>query len=336
MSLSKKAHESVEQWAKRDLIAMNRSAHRRSDDSYHSRMAPVETARPIESNPLVTTPISHRHPEDEVHFFPVSFRVKKYNSGKKDNIAPDRTSTTISGFSSKSRSRLRFTAVNSPQKFISQFGLTYHNEWSTDGRECKKHLDTWLKTVRRIYPDISYLWIMEFQTRNAPHFHIFFDVPPDETNRKKLAEAWCRITSPDDDQALKFHTHAKNWIDWDMGSAQYLAKYLDKESQKHIPEGYKNFGRFWGNSRNAKPIELPMDLEELEELSVANKETGEIYGGKTTILRWLGRLAEKQTNGYSKFRKRVAHGSYTMLQGAKAYAQIEDYFSKLQRRDIPF
>ena len=283
-------------------------------------------------SPLVTTPISHRTPLDEIHFFPVSFRVKRYDTSKKNNIAPDRSNTSISGFSSKSRSRLRFTAINSPQKFISQFGLTYHNEWSTDGRECKKHLDTWLKTVRRIYPDISYLWIMEFQSRNAPHFHVFFDVPPDETNRKKLAEAWCRITSPDDEQALKFHMHSKNWIDWDMGSAQYLAKYLDKESQKHIPEGYKNFGRFWGNSRNSKPVPLPMELENLEDLSVVDEETGEIYGGSTTILRWLGRLAEKQTKGYSQFRKRVAHGSYTMLQGSDAYTQIENYFSQLNER----
>jgi len=284
-------------------------------------------------SPLVTTPISHRIPEDEVHFFPVSVRVKKYNSGKKDNIAPDRTATSISGFSSKSRSRLRFAAVNSPQKYISQILLTYHNNIPTNGRQSKKHLDSFFKVLKRIYPDICILWILEFQTERlekAPHYHIYLPIPPD-TNREKLGQAWNRITN-ESEEHLRFHTHKKFWIDWDMGSAQYLAKYLDKESQKHVPEGYENFGRFWGNSRNAKPIPLPMDLENLEYLSVIDEETGEIYGGKTTVLRWLGRLAEKQTNGYSQFRKRVAHGSYTMLQGINGYNQLEAYFSQLNER----
>ncbi len=278
---------------------------------------------------LVTTPISQaEQTKDEIHFFPESIRVKRYESGKNPE-PPTRTGTEITGFSSKSKSRLRFVAINSPQKFISQLALTYHNEWSSDGRECKKQLNTFLTALRKMFPEVSYLWIMEFQTRKAPHFHIFLDKLPNEVDRINIARAWCRIIAPNDEQAFQWHSNRKNWIKWNMGSAGYLAKYLDKESQKQIPDGYHSFGRFWGNSRNSKPTPLVMEIDDLEMMTVVDKKTGEMYGTPQQIFRWLGRLAEKQTNGYSKFRKRVAAGSYTMLQGARAFIQIETYLSDL-------
>ena len=308
------------------------------------RMVPVGSVDEIThldkygNQSLVTTPISQRKPLDpEFHFYRRSIGTKYYNSGNSDSTPPNRTATKIQGFSNKSKSRLRYLAANSNVPLISQLALTYHENWPTDGRKCKKHLNTFLQWLRRNYPDIYYLWIMEFQTRNAPHFHLFLTVAPDHDIWKKIAVAWVRISGGTAD-AEWWHGpgRGKNWILWDMGTAGYLAKYLDKDSQKMIPEGYENFGRFWGNSRELKPIPLVTPLESLEDLSVVDKETGEIYGGKTTVLRWLGRLAEKQTHGYSKFRHRANSGSYRILDGINGYQQIENYFSKLQRREIPF
>jgi hypothetical protein len=65
----------------------------------------------------------------------------------------------------------------------------------------------------------------------------------------KMADAWHRITDEASVSHLKFHAHAKNWIHWEMGSGGYLCKYLDKEAQKVVPEGFGFVGRFWGCTR---------------------------------------------------------------------------------------
>jgi len=280
--------------------------------------------------PLVSSCISHR---ERLELFPVSLRVRRPGRGNQNQEPP--TKTEIDSFSAHSRRRLRFRALNSFPALISQFGLTYHDQWPTDGRESKRHLDAWLKALRRLIPGVGYLWLLEFQKRNAPHYHVFLTVPPDEETRLKLADAWCRITSPGDATALRFHQDRRNWIAWDMGSGSYLCKYLDKEAQKAVPLGYRRFGRFWGNSRGleAEPVAVP--LEDLDRCASVDQETGEITGGQSVVIRWLGRLAEKQTGGFSRFRSRAPHGSYTILQGAAGYRQIERYFNKQQEREKP-
>ena len=286
-----------------------------------------DTKTPAPSPPLVTTPISQ---QNVLELFPVSLRIKRPNTGQNPE-PPDRSNTQLLRFSSKSRSRLRFLAINAFPALISQLGLTYHDNWPKDGRTCKSHLNAFLQRFRALCPDANYLWIMEFQKRNAPHFHLFLTIPPDDKIRHQLAVAWTRITSPFDDQALAFHDNPKNWIDWEMNKANYLAKYLDKDAQKSIPDTYTNFGRFWGSSRNLMKPPVTINLDLLDNLVSVDLSTGEIDGGSTKIIRALGRLAEKQTNGYSKFRIRAPHGSYTMLQGTKAYLQLENYYRRLKR-----
>jgi len=267
---------------------------------------------------------------DCIQIFPKSLRVRRPSSPIKNKpLPPDRGGIKISGFSDGSRRRLRFTALNAFPSLVSQFALTYHKEWPTDGRIAKKHLNVFLTSVRRHYPGISYLWIMEFQQRGAPHFHIFFSCPPSDAMRRDLARLWCRVTSPGDETALRFHEHVTNFIKWDMGSGAYLCKYLDKEAQKAVPNGYTSFGRFWGNSRSLVPDPTIIPMSDLSCFDQVDTSTGECVDGEKTILRWLGRLAEKQTRGFSRFRKRAARFSYTMLCGASAYRQIESYLYRL-------
>jgi len=273
--------------------------------------------------PLVTSSISR----EEIEIYPKSLRVKRPSQVKENHQIPDRTDTQIVGFSSKSRRNLRFRAVNASPALISQFGLTYHDKWPLDGRESKRHLDNFLKHLRDLLPDVGYLWIMEFQKRDAPHYHLFLTIPPDPQIQRSLAEVWSRQTSPGDDTALRFHLHSRNWIPWEMNNANYLAKYLDKDAQKSIPAGYHSFGRFWGNSRKLVPDPVRIPMENLSTLDQCDPNTGEIISGEKLLIRWLGRLAEKQTNGYSRFRSRASHGSYTILQGRKGYLQIEKYLS---------
>lgn len=289
---------------------------------------------------LVSTCISQHGQRPRLELYPSSLRVKRPGSGQTGQDPPDRTGTELSSFSEQSRRKLRFRAINAFPALISQMALTYHETWPKDGRLSKAHLNAWLTYLRRVCPDAGYLWIMEFQTREAPHYHVFLTIPPNIETWEKLSRAWVRITGGTPD-AEWWHGpgRGKNWIFWEMRSGSYLAKYLDKESQKAVPDGYRNFGRFWGNSRGleAKPIEIPLD--DLDDSAPVDEETGEVYGGAKTVLRWLGRLAEKQTRGFSRFRTRAALGSYTMLEGSAAYIQIERYFDrqrrKAERQDSP-
>jgi hypothetical protein len=174
---------------------------------------------------------------------------------------------------------------------------------------------------------------MEFQKRNAPHFHIFFTIPPDRSIQPLISELWCRISGQSSDlQALAFHSHSTNWIDWEMKTSGYLTKYLDKSCQKLIPEGYSNFGRFWGCSRDLVPEPIIIPTGELKSYDQFDEKTGEIVSGENFILRSLGRLAERKTKGYSRFRNRAFHSSYTMHDGARAFYQLEKYLYQLKRR----
>lgn len=275
---------------------------------------------------LVTTSISQT---GRFEVFPRSLRVVRPGTGRQDAMPPDRSGQSISGFSDKSRSRLRFAALNAFPALTSQLALTYHDTWPTDGRQCKRHLGLFLDLLRRWCPGINYLWLLEFQKRNAPHFHLFLSIPPDADLWRKLAQAWVTI-SGGTSEALWWHgpERGQNWIPWDMGNGGYLCKYLDKEAQKSIPDDYHSFGRFWGHNRGLVPESIKISLDSLAAYDQLNKETGEVKTGESYLIRQLGRLAEKQTNGYSKFRKRAPYASYTVLNGAAAFFQLERYLSK--------
>lgn len=304
-----------------------------SDRPQGRRSSPPRRSVSVAACSLVSTCISQHGQRPRLELYPASLRVKRPGSGQAGQDPPDRTGTELNSFSEQSRRKLRFRAINAFPSLVSQMALTYHETWPTDGRASKAHLNAWLTFLRRVCPDAGYLWIMEFQTREAPHYHVFLTIPPNIETWEKLSRAWVRITGGTPD-AEWWHGpgRGKNWIFWEMRSGSYLAKYLDKESQKAVPDGYRNFGRFWGNSRGleAKPIEIPLD--DIDDSAPVDEETGEVYGGSKTVLRWLGRLAEKQTRGFSRFRTRAALGSYTMLEGSAAYQQIEKYFDRQRKK----
>lgn len=277
--------------------------------------------------PLVTTPIS----EHRLEIFPRSVRVVRPETGNRDATPPDRSGSVLSGFSAKSRSRLRFAAVNALPVLCSQFGLTYHNAWPTDGRLCKRHLHAFLVTLRRLAPSVRYLWLLEFQRRNAPHFHLFLTIPPDRELQDRLAAAWVRITGGTP-EALSFHRHDNNWVPWVINNGSYLCKYLDKEAQKSIPDGYSNFGRFWGNSSDLVPSPFITPTAALSAYDQVDSSTGELCQGETYLLRNLGRLADRQTKGFSKFRQRAHRSSYMILNGTAALFQLERYLARVKSK----
>jgi hypothetical protein len=221
--------------------------------------------------------------------------------------------------------------------------LTYHNS-NPDGATAKKHLNSWLTLLRHNFPGVHYLWVLEFQTRGVPHYHVWLSLPHDLPGlHDKLAKSWNKIAEPGDKQHLLVHQNKKQLIKWDMYSTSYLTKYLDKQSQKAIPAGFTGCGRFWGNSRGllAIPTETtPHDLSHLD-IETVDEETGEVTT-KTAFgqaLRIICKLHEKKLRRSRwKSRARTATTSYTLQTSGPALRQVLGFLQRSheQINNIPF
>lgn len=278
---------------------------------------------PALSPPLVYSSISDRKCKDQVEridLYPVSARIirpKIYRTG--NTTAPDRTGTEIKGFSLKSKARLRFTAANAGNIITSQFCMTYGDVWPINGRSLKADLTQFLKRLRHHFTELQYIWIAEFQTRGAPHFHFFSNLAPTPENHDKLTAAWYDIAGYGQDKVLRVHAHETNFIPWDMGNAGYLCKYLDKEAQKTIPQGFQSFGRFWGNSQALTPkIVDEISQDELNLFAITEKKP------MTYLVRNLCRYMEKIN---CKSTIRTTPQSRTILTGAVVALQLRKHLT---------
>lgn len=188
-----------------------------------------------------------------------SIQVLEGTTGKRGNIFQ---------FSAASSRRLKFTCRNSGHYIQSQFCCTFHNSWPRDGKSLKAMLERLIKRIKRKFGrGIHYLWVLEFQGREAPHLHLFLDLLPTTENRLFLADAWLDSSGQSaDDQCRSFHSHPKNFFTWDMQSGDYLVKnYASKSEQKDVPAAFHNVGRFWGASRNMTPEFSTLDPRDHEE-----------------------------------------------------------------------
>jgi hypothetical protein len=159
-----------------------------------------------------------------------------------------------------------------------------------------------------------------------------------------MADKWHQIAEPDSPSHLKFHLHEKNFIPWDMGAGSYLCKYLDKEHQKQIPEGYTGSGRFWGNSRGLVPEPMRIEMSDVDKAyswETVDQETGEVETFKASeyVTRHLCKHHEKsirKSPWKSSARKRLT--SYTLPHGYAVYRQLENYLARQPRplEELPF
>jgi hypothetical protein len=149
----------------------------------------------------------------------------------------------IKRFSFGSIKRLKFLLRNTVHKMEYEIGLTYPNEFPNDGLLVKSHFHR--LRMRLNYYGYKYIWILEFQGRGAPHFHMLVNKP---IERKVLAKMWFDIVGSQDDKHLRRGVHASPIRSKD-GMAIYFANYLSKQDQKLVPEEFRNVGRFWGASR---------------------------------------------------------------------------------------
>lgn len=208
------------------------------------------------------------------------FKFKSFTNKQIQKAFNGSSRGKIDSFSDRSRARLKHVAGNSFPHLISQFCLTYGNTVIPNtGTETKKHLHNFLVAISRKYPGSCYLWILEFQTRKVAHFHIFFSFPPCPEKQEWMTRKWLKIVGvqgEDYEKMYKVHNFKGNFINWNMKKGGYLTKYLSKESQKHVPQGFQDVGRFWGNTRNLVPPPERLIVENgFLEYTSTDKITGE-------------------------------------------------------------
>ena len=146
-------------------------------------------------------------------------------------------------FTKKSAKNLRHLIRNSEDTWKVFITLTYPENFPCNGKETKAHLNAFLQYLRR--KEIKYVWVLEFQSRGAPHYHI---IGSDFIPKEELSQRWYKIVGSGDEKHLK----AGTGIDWIKSKGQlygYLSNYIKKLEQKIPPEGFEKVGRFWGATR---------------------------------------------------------------------------------------
>lgn len=179
----------------------------------------------------------------------------------------------VTSLSPRSLYRLALLATSAEIKWKSFLTLTYGPNFVLDGSKVKYHLNFLLTKLKRSYGPFDFLWFLEFQSRGAPHFHIFTTLAaPNGPQRRKFAKEWANIVEPGNwayerllwaegeacylgeqhtnDAVVSVHSHKAAWeaIKSENGVARYVAKYATKLSQKYVPRAYRNVGRFWGKA----------------------------------------------------------------------------------------
>ena len=180
--------------------------------------------------------------------------------------------------SSKSLKRCTNTFKNASHLFTTEITLTYPDDYPCDGTVSKKHLDRILKGLKR-WGVIDWAWVLEFQERGAPHYHLLIGGWVD---KDKLARAWFRIVGSGDEKHLQAGTRVSA-IRSQAGAAVYAAGYAAKSKsiQKLVPAGYEHVGRFWGCSKSVS-IEAAK-CEVVEMVFETDKELSAVYSSLAKI-----------------------------------------------------
>lgn len=225
--------------------------------------------------------------------------------GPKQNKYRSGVRKPIDRLSKRALSNLIFLANNTKAKFQSFVTLTYGLQYPISGRETKSDLNRFLVNFRRVYPGESYIWVMEFQKRGAPHFHIMTTVPLSENPRKHrraIAEMWVRAVLGKGDREycdlatlqkvnlrarmMAVHEHESQIKElWSKdGAVWYIAKYATKLHQKEVPEQFRSVGRFWGCD-----LRISRSIKKLYSIPVASRDQLErilIDFGRDDAIEW--------------------------------------------------
>ena len=188
---------------------------------------------------------------------------------------PSEVRGKVLGMSLKSRLRAAWAFGQAECDWAGMITLTWRE--LPDPADVKRHLRNFSKWVKRQGHRFDG-WILEFQRRGAPHFHIFIARgsslwralgPGRETFirhgkptkivrgllERQLAERWIEITGQRDPASVAFH-HGGIIEEFRSPDAagRYVAKEAAKRHQKELPEAYSaGVGRWWYLARQHAP-----------------------------------------------------------------------------------
>jgi len=178
------------------------------------------------------------------------------------------------GLSRRGRRRIRQAAQlyqsfvedkQTEKAYASFITLTYGKHYP-DHETAKKHLDSFLKRLRRIKgKPLHYCWVAELQKRGAIHFHI---LTPEYVDKEWINKAWNGVVNgywkrsePSKMQQLYPHVVAV------YSAGAYMAKYVSKKGERIKGNGY-NMSQL--TSADLKPTfedTIELDISALDALS---------------------------------------------------------------------
>lgn len=126
--------------------------------------------------------------------------------------------------------------------------LTYPAEFSRSPVEWARHLEAWVKRLRREYGDVCVIWRREFQVRGAPHFHLAIWGAP-WLPAGWVARSWYEVVGSGDER----HKEAGTRVEYPRTRTRWLL-YLVKELGKEVQATARgalaflgvSMGRSWG------------------------------------------------------------------------------------------
>lgn len=319
--------------------------------------------------PLVLTSISQTAPIDRglsgLVFYRKSLKVlRKLNQGTAKSQGTTRweirlaefeadieppTRKEINSFSRKSKSRLQHTVLNSSAEYKSQMTLTYDGDRCViNGKALKQDLNRFLVRLRRQYPGVSYIWILEFQRNGNPHFHVFTTIEYSEKDARILGRLW-NVTVRGSAKHLRVHQYVPAhgykrpvrkgerhgaFCPWEMGDGSYLTyKYLSKDNQKSVPPWFRNVGRFWGATRGVVKVVRGMLSDEFYTLfqDTVNTVTGEYITAQEHINRFFRDLRNYQEKRVTRARRKAYDLESKKVRGTRLVKKPRRFKSPIRR-----
>ena len=184
-----------------------------------------------------------------------SIVFKNFTKSRENFALPLRKDNDISKFSVNSRRRLLtlLSKINLSKYSIPVFAtFTFHNLYPDNSQKLKNLIDKFLKSIKRIDENIAYVYRLEWQKRNAPHFHFMFffptyyDANKIESLTKKIKLYWFSYLEDHDYYTYKYSVDFVKVND-KRKVFSYISKYtckIENESE------FSYIGRRWGCSKN--------------------------------------------------------------------------------------
>jgi hypothetical protein len=199
----------------------------------------------------------------------------------------------VKSFSMASRRRLMQTIgkVKRDADLPCFVTLTYPNLFP-DPKSSKRHLEIFLKRLKRKFSSVGLIWKLEPQERGAPHYHMLVWGVAQDDLFQFVPFAWYEIAGGGDDKHLSFHLGllqgsrpCVELVRSFKGVWSYASKYLGKTFEV---SGWNSVdtGRFWAVVNRSN---IPFGEVKISEIS---------YSMAVHVMRYQKRFAKLKRRNY--------------------------------------